>query len=355
MENIEYEKVIKTSSSLKTAAILSVVLAVLTFINIFISLYWSNAVFVRCCIAIVCLDVIAVALFCKNFYWIIGSLSFQWIAGLVFFLIGYSGSSDIIFLLISFVSIAFLVTMMLLKMKRGAIWVNKLYYVPALILLLCGVVQAILYIIEIIMYIEYANDYELMVLLMPFYGPIWNIFLALIILMIGITLKEEVKESEEQNTMYISMGKHIVLLLFTLGIWEFVWIYRVSKWIKINKDESWNPTTKLLLCIFVPFYTIYWVYKTSTLVDGMAQEKNIPSSITTTCLVLAIFVPIVAPMIMQDKINAVCDNKQPLNMVKQEQKVSSIAEDLRQFKALLDEGVITEEEYQAKKQSILNK
>ena len=37
----------------------------------------------------------------------------------------------------------------------------------------------------------------------------------------------------------------------------------------------------------------------------MAAAKNIPSDLSTLCLILAIFVPIIPPILMQDKLNAI--------------------------------------------------
>ena len=68
-----------------------------------------------------------------------------------------------------------------------------------------------------------------------------------------------------QNTVsagsaYCSMVKHVFLLLFTFGIWYFIWIYRTTRYLnRVEGEEYRNPTYKLLLCMFVPFYLIYWV------------------------------------------------------------------------------------------------
>lgn len=106
------------------------------------------------------------------------------------------------------------------------------------------------------------------------------------------------------NEYYISLGAHICLLLFTFGIWQFIWIYKSTKFTNAVRDEEYrNPTTKLLLCLFIPFYTIYWIYKTAKRVDKIARKRNVPSDIGTLCLVLAIFIPIVPPILIQSKIN----------------------------------------------------
>ena len=105
---------------------------------------------------------------------------------------------------------------------------------------------------------------------------------------------------------YCSMVKHVLLLIFTFGIWQFIWIYRTTRYLNcVTVEPPRNPTTKLLLCMFVPFYIIYWMYKHAKYIDILAAEKGIPSDIGVLCLVLEFFVPIVPPILMQDKLNTI--------------------------------------------------
>ena len=103
---------------------------------------------------------------------------------------------------------------------------------------------------------------------------------------------------------YCDMVKHVLLLLFTFGIWQCIWIYKTTELLNCIQDEPpRNPTTKLLLCIFVPFYIVYWMYKHAQYIDKFAAAKGVHSDIAVLCLVLEFFVPIVPPIVMQDKIN----------------------------------------------------
>ena len=112
-----------------------------------------------------------------------------------------------------------------------------------------------------------------------------------------------------QNTpvsgeIYCGMAKHVLLLLFTFGIWYYIWIYRMTGYTNAAENEEYrDPTKKLLLCLFVPFYIIFWTYKTAQRVDKMAAAKGISSDMATLCLILAIFVPIIPPILLQDKMN----------------------------------------------------
>lgn len=167
------------------------------------------------------------------------------------------------------------------------------------------------------------------------------------------------------NEAYCSLAKHILLLLFTFGIWHLIWIYRMTGYTNAVQDEEQrNPTNKLLLCLFVPFYIIYWTYKTAQRVDKMAFAKNIASDMSTLCLILEIFVPIIPPILLQDKMNSIitagdmqkenkATNSESPKKEKEEAMLGS-AEELKKFKELLDMGAITQEEFDAKKKQLLD-
>lgn len=167
--------------------------------------------------------------------------------------------------------------------------------------------------------------------------------------------------------VYCGLVKHILLLLFTCGIWLYIWIYRVTGYTNnVQGEENRNPTNKLLLCLFVPFYVIYWMYKTAQRLDKMAAAKNIPSDLSTLCLILAIFVPIIPPILMQDKLNAIVAPTAapaayaapaapvaPAPAPAAPTSVSEAADDLLKLKELLDAGILTQEEFDAKKKQLL--
>lgn len=164
---------------------------------------------------------------------------------------------------------------------------------------------------------------------------------------------------------YCGMAKHILLILFTFGIWPLIWVYRMTRYTNAVKDEpERNPTTKLLLCMFIPFYSIYWTYKTAQRIDKLAAAKRVPSDIATLCLILEFFIPIVPMILMQDKLNSVVTARsaapqapqysQPQEAAyAQPQTASSVADELKTYKDLLDSGVLTQEEFDAKKKQLL--
>lgn len=170
---------------------------------------------------------------------------------------------------------------------------------------------------------------------------------------------KEYATSYVDDELYCGLTKHILLLLFTFGIWFMIWIYRITGYTNYVKDEEErNPTKKLLLCLFVPFYQIYWTYKTAQRIDKMAMAKGLQSDLSTLCLILAIFVPIIPPILMQDKLNAIATTKNAnVTPVQNSQVANNVttgtAEELKKYKELLDQGVITQEEFDAKKKQLL--
>ena len=139
-----------------------------------------------------------------------------------------------------------------------------------------------------------------------------NYIFPLSMLLIGLWIYNPIKR-EKRNTdstvtsdYYVSLGKHICLLIFTFGVWQMIWVYKQTKFTNNARgEEERNPTTKLLLYLFIPFYSIYWTYKTAQRIDIIAKENGCNSDLATVCLILAIFIGIVPPILMQDKVNEI--------------------------------------------------
>ena len=157
---------------------------------------------------------------------------------------------------------------------------------------------------------------------------------------------------------YIGMVQHVLLLLLTCGIWLYVWIYRTTGTLNRVEDEPpRNPTTKLLLCMFVPFYFIYWTYQSAQRVDKLAMQCGGSSDLTTLCLILAIFVPVIPPILMQSKINDIASGNLSAPAGQPQRRPSTgtgAAEELKTYTELLDSGAITQEEFDAKKRQLLD-
>ncbi len=166
---------------------------------------------------------------------------------------------------------------------------------------------------------------------------------------------------------YFNLLAHVVLLLFTFGIWYLIWIYRTTEYLNRVQDEPYrSPVSKLLLCIFIPFYSIYWIYQSARRVDRLAAQHGVYSDLTTFCLVLAFFVGTIPPAFLQEKINTIAMVESGAYMPPGSGNPAAAPEagaanttsaqtvgQIRAYKELLDSGAITLEEYNAKKQQLL--
>ena len=237
---------------------------------------------------------------------------------------------------------------------------RKFYYLPAAISLVLLVISAYAEIREIYRYFSYwilKHYFTYLPFVVPF---IQKLLYIAIILTLSMWLKDPyaqletsaATEEEEYVEAYCSLGKHIVLCLFTFGIWYLIWIYRTTKYLN-NAPNSlqYNPANKLLLCMFVPFYQIYWFYKHGQRIDNLSKQKNLNNAdMATLCLILGIFIPIVACILMQDRINTICTSKETAN---NPGTTDTVALDLKKYKELLDSGIITQEEFDTKKKQLL--
>ena len=154
---------------------------------------------------------------------------------------------------------------------------------------------------------------------------------------------------------YISLGKHVILCLFTFGIWNWVWIYKTTAYLnRTPNEERYDPVSKLLLCMFVPFYSIYWYYRHGGRIDKLSRSKNMEQSdMATMCLILGIFIPLIACILMQDRINSLCTARNTSGNFSASQQDEKRYENIKQLKELFDSGTITEEEFVAKKKQLL--
>ena len=159
---------------------------------------------------------------------------------------------------------------------------------------------------------------------------------------------------------YFSMLTHVLLLIFTYIFWYYIWIHRTTKYLLCYpNDFKHKPSTTILLCLFVPFYALFWLYHMAQHVDTIAKTKGIHSEIALPTLLLSIFFTIAAPIVLQHKINEI---EQPTVATVTKDNISETAtdhttlpiEDIKKLKALLDDGIITEEEFETKKKQLLN-
>ena len=107
-------------------------------------------------------------------------------------------------------------------------------------------------------------------------------------------------------TEYIDIAKHIFLTFITYGIWQLVWIYCVTRNLNhVQTVDSRRPARELLLCMFLPFYYPYWLYKTAEGVEDYGKEKGKAFKIDFLCILFAFICPLFATVLIQNKFNVI--------------------------------------------------
>lgn len=218
-------------------------------------------------------------------------------------------------------------------------------------------------------------------------------------------------QNQDKLNIYTDMTKHILLLFFTCGIYYFIWIYKIANYLnEVDRENYKDPMGATLLCMFVPFYLIFWSYNTAKRVEKLIGPQNGTSGdFATIILVLSIFISIAVPIIIQSKLNAFSlrnaspygcaagnygpvnnyapnnnpaangnyapnsnpiygnyyppnSNNVPPNNFSQPPVNSGVAssekkiiEEIKAYKELLDMGAITKEDFEQKKKDILSK
>lgn len=180
------------------------------------------------------------------------------------------------------------------------------------ILLICAVYRLIMWYPKTVLNIFVGRYGELA---LARYGQV-NAYLSpvlaamILVLLVHLLTAPKKEVAASDPAMHIGLFGHVLLLLFTFGIWHLIWIYRTTRYLNCVEGEPYrNPATKLLLCMLVPFYSIYWVYKSAQRIDKLAKTADVVSDLAVVCLILELFVPLIPPILMQDKINKIVDAK----------------------------------------------
>lgn len=274
--------------------------------------------------------------------------------------INYIFNLDNLCLAVSFI-IIFLLFLAQQKNNRKLINVGKCVFVIPLIAYIVLHYKHLIYIYYFFHeWLEYGYfDFGLLL------GYFQQILLIAAILLLSLSLIITPKKfnvpasSTAYGKSYKSLVPHVLLLLFTCGIYYLVWIYRTTDSLNVCKNEEYRtPVNKLLLCMFVPFYSIYWTYKSAHRIDMLGYEKGIQGETATLNLILSLFVPILPPILMQSKLNSVimADSASPAVATAMQyaaKPVDNGYNDLEKLKELYDKGIITEEEFTEKKKQVL--
>lgn len=216
------------------------------------------------------------------------------------FILCYWGNHSSLLMLISFSSLIML-SLIAQKQPCG----EKLYigFIPIIFSLLYCFLYCFLYLhgysFSGINFIHMASFYDILLTIIY--------YLTFIFVALAINSYPMVRQTKpKKETGYCNLAKHISGLIFFGFIWKYVWIFRTTHYLNIVQTEKRkNPNTELFLCMFIPFYIVFWSYKSSKKIDILAKSKCRYSDICTLCTILSIILPFVSTIIMQCKLNEI--------------------------------------------------
>ena len=378
MDNLKTEET-KFTYNYNNSKLLRVIAGGLFIISISIQLIYLGLSYIDIwhIIRYVSIAVIAVSCFMNNYYiMIVGMLSqaivyCQFMISFIEEVVQYPETYNLtnivsailtqVGLIIVFLGISLFCVFTLIKSEKA----KKVFKYIGIILIICVALMAIHVIIDFIDYmISYASSsFAENVMYFIYNCSEFSYFGSMIILLISFTTSQKEitfpASSTAYGKSYKSLVPHVLLLLFTCGIYYLVWIYRTTDSLNACKNEEYRtPVNKLLLCMFVPFYSIYWTYKSAHRIDTLGYEKGIQGDTATLSLILSLFVPILPPILMQSKLNSVimADSVSPAVATAMQyaaEPVDNGYNDLEKLKELYNKGVITEEEFTEKKKQVL--
>ncbi len=125
----------------------------------------------------------------------------------------------------------------------------------------------------------------------------------------------EVKTVQSLNLEKRNIIKDIIFTILTLGIYKIYWLYKIMKNIRQLECSNKSVLGEMLLYIFIPFYSWYWVYNRGEKISLLTQNYPRPmESVSIGTLLCVIFgLDFIAFVMFQDEINCFVDNNVPLN------------------------------------------
>ena len=121
-------------------------------------------------------------------------------------------------------------------------------------------------------------------------------------------------EDAPYELKYCSPALLLFLTLITLGIWMLVWIYRTTAALAPWEDRHpRKPWLEVVCCLLLPFYVVYWLYRSAQLA-ALAADGEEDRHFATLCLVLAALLTPVAMLLVQDKLNVLADREPELEV-----------------------------------------
>lgn len=191
--------------------------------------------------------------------------------------------------------------------------------------------------------------------------------------------KNQIDTSQKFYFEHRSVALCIFLSFTTFGIYFIYWFVRIVKQVKEFHGDYSSCAGEVWLNLLVPFYGLYWLFTRNRqmYLDAYQRGETMKDS-SGTCLVFAILgMPLISYAIMQNNMNRYTEIQKikiqnvpkpqiPVpshvnitreahinNNAEPVKKETNIKDKLKELQDMLSSGLITQEDYDNKKQEIL--
>lgn len=106
----------------------------------------------------------------------------------------------------------------------------------------------------------------------------------------------------------VSLGAHIPLSLLTGGLYQLFWIGHCTEYLNgAHGEEHRVANSEILMCLFVPFYWIYWYHEHAQRTDWMADYMGLGDDKLCTgwYMFFVVVFPPVASIMLQCRLNVI--------------------------------------------------
>lgn len=176
---------------------------------------------------------------------------------------------------------------------------------------------------------------------------------------------------------------NVILSVITLGIFYIIWLYRICKKIRIIEKRDTSCGVELICILIVPFYVLYWYYTRAKIMSEAAEANynvHVDSNEVVYLVLTLCGLGIVATILMQSELNGFVEkynanlsgkswkysryensenNMKPQEIANEEpvshNNAGDIIETIKKLSELKDAGILSEEEFSAKKAELLQK
>lgn len=278
------------------------------------------------------------------------------------FILGMNGSKVLLVLLVSIVTLCLFCLTIYGKIKQKIPVIISITILIVLTVLIAGSER----------YGISRFGYYLLI-----YLPQLLFFVSMLILVLSLEKYIVVETGGKEYELFSekSIAMCIFLSFITFDIYQLFWIYTMCKKIKLLNNDTTSCVGEFLCLVFVPFYSLYWVYtRAKKLSDGANKRGILIQNNSTVCLIVSILgLGIVSYALIQNSLNEIAlqlttpsgsrasNTVQMASTVKPTTDTSAYSqannhiETIKQLSELHKQGILTDEEFEEKKKTLLNK